>query len=294
MELETAASEDMDWLFDDDCLLEFEEWWNETNEDNPQSSGIPFCDKDALLKDIKFLRELGRGSFGKADLVVYKEQLCVLKTMLVGQVNLKELENMARLAGAGGAPKLVAATNDAFLSTYAGNLDMQSLISDGTTSQQFLLEGIQSIAMKMKEIHTCGLAHNDLKSDNIMYDEETGEYSIIDFGLSTPIGEQPYPVFSPFEYQRCDWIAPELKRGEPVVEASDVYSLGILLMDIVSAFTEPDYCALVAIGKATQADPTTRPSIDEFIAILKGDFDPQENQFSVMALEKFPSIGKSF
>ena len=266
-------------------------WAKNTVEELPRSGFIDFCDRDTLFKDTEIIRPLGEGAFGKVDLVVYKKQFCVLKTMLRGQVSMKELKNLVHLDGAGGAPKLVAATKDAFLSTYVGNLNMNELIWDGTRSQDFLLRGALSVTRKVREIHECGLAHNDLKGDNIMYNEETDEYSVIDFGLSTPMGARPFPAMDPHDYQRMDWIAPELKRGEPVTEASDIYSLGILLIDIVTGFRTPSYWALVAIGKATQMDPIMRPSIDELSATLKGDFDDAAGiKFSMMASEKFPFI----
>jgi len=81
------------------------------------------------------------------------------------------------------------------------------------------------------EAHNNNVLHRDIKPSNIMYNHESGEITIIDFGTSkikTIIEkETTLPFFSK------NYSAPEVISGNDTTEASDIFSLGAVMFKIL-------------------------------------------------------------
>ena len=104
------------------------------------------------------------------------------------------------------------------------------------------------------------VVHCDLKPSNILVDAQ-GQPILLDFGiaqLADRIGEDATsndmsPGYTP------GYASPEQSRGERVGVTSDVYSLGIVLGEMLeSATIEPREELAAIIAKATREDPTAR------------------------------------
>lgn len=101
----------------------------------------------------------------------------------------------------------------------------------GNFSQVEKYELCLKILKAIEEAHNNNVLHRDIKPSNIMYNIETGEVKIIDFGTSKikSIVEQEttLPFFSP------NFSAPEVVKGNSTTEASDIYSLGAVIFYIL-------------------------------------------------------------
>jgi len=72
--------------------------------------------------------------------------------------------------------------------------------------------------------------HRDLKSLNVLVDRPYSCAKICDFGLARLTDqEKELSAREGTMYGTAHWAAPEVLRGEPATESSDVYSLGITL-----------------------------------------------------------------
>jgi serine/threonine protein kinase len=80
--------------------------------------------------------------------------------------------------------------------------------------------------------HSLGVLHRDLKPDNIMAGPK-GEVKVMDFGIAHVLGS----VRQTREQNlvgTLSYICPELIKSQEISARSDIYSLGILLFEIVS------------------------------------------------------------
>lgn len=90
----------------------------------------------------------------------------------------------------------------------------------------------RQICEGLAEAHSLGVIHRDLKSSNIMIDRE-GNARIMDFGIARTLKEKGITgagvVIGTPEY-----MSPEQVEGKDVDQRSDIYSLGIILYEMLT------------------------------------------------------------
>jgi len=139
----------------------------------------------------------------------------------------------------------------------------------------------------LREAHSQGIVHCDLKPDNFMIDS-AGNVKLMDFGLAHLVREKSTVVLGTPSY-----MAPEQTRGEIVDQRADIYSMGLVLFEIFTgspAFTG-DTPMLVAL-KQVQEEPPDPRQIEDLLpdnvsaAILRClEKDPEKRFQSVEALQ---------
>jgi serine/threonine-protein kinase len=116
--------------------------------------------------------------------------------------------------------------------------------------------------------HSLGVLHRDLKPDNIMVGPK-GEVKITDFGIAHVLGSvrqtREQSLVGTLSY-----ICPELISSKEISARSDIYSLGILLFEIISGklpFTAENDFALLHQHLEVEAPllSTAAPSIPRFL-----------------------------
>jgi hypothetical protein len=90
------------------------------------------------------------------------------------------------------------------------------------------------ILYALQIVHGAGVAHNDLKPANIMLDENnpTGKVTLIDFGQGTFMRNSNELPGLTSRYT-AHYSAPEVRAGVSAGPRSDLYSVGIILCDLL-------------------------------------------------------------
>ncbi len=105
-------------------------------------------------------------------------------------------------------------------------------------SRTFDAEQIKSIATQLLEIlvylqsRIPGIIHRDIKPENVLYDAENDRVYLVDFGLAK-IGTNESALSSMFG-GTPGFMPPEQILGQPLSNASDLYSLGATIICLVT------------------------------------------------------------
>jgi serine/threonine protein kinase len=111
----------------------------------------------------------------------------------------------------------------------------------GLPPESVLRYGVQ-IASALARAHDRGIVHRDLKTANIVVTPE-GLVKVLDFGLAKRVGggilDGPTMSFSTVQGSSSvsgtlPYMAPEILRGDPADERTDLWALGVVLYEMAS------------------------------------------------------------
>jgi len=90
----------------------------------------------------------------------------------------------------------------------------------------------RQVCAGLAEAHRVGVVHRDLKPSNIMIDRE-GNVRIMDFGIARSLKEKGI-TGAGVMIGTPEYMSPEQVEGKEVDQRSDVYSLGVILYEMVT------------------------------------------------------------
>jgi eukaryotic-like serine/threonine-protein kinase len=126
------------------------------------------------------------------------------------------------------------------------------------------------VATALKELHEREIVHRDLKPQNVL--SFRGEWKLADFGISKNVAR----LVTLRTFQQAGtlgYAAPEQFHGVEAHPKADLYSVGKLLVFLLTGQTDPDYARYPAwdklIRRCLKPVPSQRPRIDQVIKSLK-------------------------
>lgn len=109
---------------------------------------------------------------------------------------------------------------------------LPALLEGGPLPLETALRLFSQISEALATAHGQNVVHRDLKPDNILLDEQGNAY-LSDFGIAIEVSSVEN-VRSDVMIGSVAYISPEQIRGEPVTPQADIYSLGILLYELLT------------------------------------------------------------
>ncbi len=107
----------------------------------------------------------------------------------------------------------------------------QRISRDGALGPQEAIAYAIEIARGLSVAHARKMVHRDIKPQNILIDAE-GRAKLTDFGISRQL-EQDGMTATGRVLGTTDYVAPEQAMGRPVDQRSDIYSLGVVLYEML-------------------------------------------------------------
>ena len=114
---------------------------------------------------------------------------------------------------------------------------------------------VADVARALSAAHARGIVHRDVKPGNIMLTRD-GRPKVTDFGIARAVAEAqmtlPGTTLGSVHY-----FSPEQVRGQPATAASDTYSLGIVLYELLVGRRpwEGDSAASIAVARLSGSPP---------------------------------------
>jgi len=107
------------------------------------------------------------------------------------------------------------------------------------------------------EAHKLGIVHRDLKPRNIMVDHE-GNARIMDFGLARGLEEKGI-TGGRVMLGTAEYMSPEQVEGKPADFRSDIYSVGVILFEMVTGKVPFDGESALSIAVKHKTEPPPDP-----------------------------------
>ncbi|GAA5806208.1 hypothetical protein HPULCUR_011739 [Helicostylum pulchrum] len=129
-----------------------------------------------------------------------------------------------------------------------GNLeDHMQQLPLGDLDLKTITGTILRLAVNLADLHKAELCHRNVHPKNIMCTDS--DYFLVDYRFSTPSKESSsVTAITKAVYGRLPYIAPEVRKGV-YTEKSDIYSLGIIIWQLVSKVIFPSPDVLLDAGQ---------------------------------------------
>jgi serine/threonine-protein kinase len=156
----------------------------------------------------------------------------------------------------------------------------QHLARRGALPAPEALDLALQVALALEAAHDRGVVHRDVKPQNVILAEE-GRAKVTDFGIARARDTGAITVTGTV-MGTSDYIPPEQAQGEPAGEQGDVYSLGVVLYELLTGEVPYEAENPVAVAMRHVHDPV--PSARE----RRPDVPPRVDAIVRRALAKDP------
>ncbi len=152
-----------------------------------------------------------------------------------------------------------------------GGETLAARLSRGKVDPDEAVDITEKVAAALQAAHSAGVVHRDVKPGNIMV-TPSGGVKVMDFGIAAAAWAAPITVTGT-TLGTVSYISPEQAAGQKVTSASDIYSLGVVLYEMLTGrrpFTQNTPVA-VAAAHLNQPPPPVRdlaPDVPSRIAAV--------------------------
>jgi serine/threonine protein kinase/predicted Zn-dependent protease len=233
----------------------FMEW-----DGNGTSSGLPVTARKVIGR-YQVDRLLGTGGMGEVYLA-HDSQLdrkvaikLLNKRFADNESNVQRFIREARAASALNHPNILtiheigrAEDSHYIVSEFIDGHTLRTLLGSGSVDLPRVLDVSTQIAAALSTAHAARIIHRDIKPENVVVRND-GYVKVVDFGLAKLLPEQRSPAGLDDETVRqnhtakglilgtINYMSPEQAKGEAVDARTDIFSLGVVIYEMVTGRT---------------------------------------------------------
>ena len=116
---------------------------------------------------------------------------------------------------------------------FINGIELKEKIKIGPVSAKKAINIATQIAEGLSAAHKKGIVHRDIKSQNIMITDD-GKVKIMDFGLAKMKGDSQLTKYGT-TVGTTAYMSPEQAKGDNIDHRTDLWSLGIVLYEMLTA-----------------------------------------------------------
>jgi serine/threonine protein kinase len=152
-----------------------------------------------------------------------------------------------------------------FVMEYLKGTPIQDYCKDRKLSTRERLSLFLQLCSAVEYSHRNLVVHRDLKAKNVLVTDD-GVPKLLDFGIAKLLDRDssstsdPEPTVAADRLFTPDYASPEQVRGEPITTAADIYSLGVLLYEILTDRRPLQLTAFLNTRSPVSRWSRTRPS----------------------------------
>ncbi|KAF0696996.1 Aste57867_12270 [Aphanomyces stellatus] len=203
------------------------------------TDGIHRLDESALM----YSKRLGAGAFGEVWLGTYQGDAVAVKKLHPYMMNMDQINGFLaeiKLMASFDSPHIVRVVGACWsnlsdvqcVMEFMNNGDLADRLS-ATTPDTFSWTDktgiLADIVEALCDVHASNVIHRDLKSRNVLLDSKKGT-KLTDFGISK---EDDHATMTE-GMGTCRWMAPEVMEGDKYDCSADIYSFGMILVEMDS------------------------------------------------------------
>lgn len=138
-----------------------------------------------------------------------------------------------------------------------------------------------AIAQALDEAHKSGIVHGDVRPHNVITSPE-GQIKLTDFGICRALANYP-EIREATMMRSVHYMSPEVVRGDKPTPSSDVYSLGVILYEMLTGAVPYDGPTSAAVVARQLQDPVPSPQTHN------SGVPTTLNEIVIKALQKNPA-----
>lgn len=294
LDIETAKRED--WLRDIEdeelrgeltILLRGDKDSGETFEGSPFSPiGVGFK-AGQTIGNYKLVKEIGRGGMGsvylaeREDLKGRQVAVKIVRSELDSVEVLRRFQTEREILAALEHPNIAALYDSGttenglpyFVMEYVEGEDIADYCDRNNVSLNDRIALFRKACAAVQYAHSRLIVHRDLKPSNILVTKE-GEPKLLDFGIAKFASNETLDkpgTATALGMMTPSYASPEQLRGETVGTATDIYSLGVILFELLTGSLPYDISGkrIDEIVRAVCETEPERPS-----SVVSGTFGP--------------------
>ena len=157
----------------------------------------------------------------------------------------------------------------------------QIIKKDGIISWKWAVNIAMQIASALEEAHKNGIVHRDIKPHNIIITED-GVAKVTDFGIAKAVSNSTITAFGT-TIGSVHYFSPEQAKGGITDSKSDLYSLGVVMYEMLTGKVPFDADTPVSVALKHMQEEADEP------IKINPDIPTAVNQIVVKAMRKDPS-----